>query len=469
MLRNTAPIVLFTIAVLLIAVTYFSPEIWQHGEAREALVIQDIVNHQRWVLPLRNGELPSKPILYHWIAASLALLLGLSDFTVRLPSAIAAMLLAAVTYSLGALGGDRRTALLAVGVLAGTFEFWDSGTEARVDMLFSTLVGAALLGWYGWYRSGREIARAAAYLAAALAVLVKGPAGVVLPALVVLCFLVLRQDVRSLSKFFSWHWVLLVVVIDAGWYLAAYQRGGADFWEKQIVEENFDRFFGAGEFSTEKHRFSQAFWLMTQLFPWSLVLVAALVRWVRSRRQDRFRCFLHTWWLPIFGFFLLSSGQRAVYLLPIYPAVALLVAAECAAFLDSREHERKTPRWQFRSWSSAAALFVMTALSIAFAVPITRTLEEDRSGQEEFVEEVVAKVPATALLYAAPKFPDTVLVILAYRLNRSIQSQPIRCDGDYYYLAEQSAGSSCLQYAQIAVSHGGKRPLQLIHVLQSSR
>jgi hypothetical protein len=80
----------FIIVALLTAATYFSPHIWHHGEAREALVIQDIVENHRWVLPLRNGELPSKPILYHWIAALFALPLGLSDFTVRLPSIVGA-------------------------------------------------------------------------------------------------------------------------------------------------------------------------------------------------------------------------------------------------------------------------------------------------------------------------------------------------------------------------------------------
>jgi 4-amino-4-deoxy-L-arabinose transferase-like glycosyltransferase len=331
------------------------------------------------------------------------------------------------------------------------------------------LIVATLFAWYFWYRSNREIARAAAYLSAALAVLVKGPAGVILPALVVFCFLILRQDIRSTFKFFSWRWVVIVVAIDVSWYLAAYQRGGTDFWEKQILQENVDRFFGAGEFSTEKPRFSQAVWLITRLFPWSLVLLAAFVRWVRARREDCFRSFLHSWWLAIFGFFLFSRGQRSVYLLPIYPAVALLVAAECAAFLDSRRRRRGTERWQFGAWGLAGATIGMTVVSLAFAIPITRTIRQNRSPQEEFVEAVVAKVPATAALYAAPEFPGTVLMILAYRLNRSIQLQPIRCEGDYYYLFEPSAGSACLGNAQTTVSHRGNPSLQLIHVAQRSR
>jgi 4-amino-4-deoxy-L-arabinose transferase-like glycosyltransferase len=456
---------LLTIAFLLLAATYFSPEIWQHGEAREALVIQDIVNHQRWVLPLRNSDLPSKPILYHWIAASFASATGLSDFAIRLPSAIAAMFLAWATYALGALAAGRKTGLLAVGILATTFEYWDSGTEARVDMLFSALIVAALLGWYYWYRSGREIARAAAYLAAAFAVLVKGPAGAVLPGVAILGFLLLRHDLGALVKFFSWPWFVAALAIDMSWYLAAYHRGGAEFWHKQLIYENVDRFFGGGEFTTEKPRFSQAAWLITRLFPWSLVLLYALARWIRSRGQDSFRCFLHAWWLAVFGIFLVASGQRAVYLLPLYPAVALLAALEVAAFLDSRERHATS---RFSAGRSAAAVIGLGVLSVAFAVPISRIVQEHRSDQEEFVEEVVSKVPATAALYATPDVPATVVTVLAYRLNRSVQLRPIQCKGNFYYVTKQDPGTSCLPRLKTLVAGDDKQSLHLVHISDGS-
>jgi len=52
--------------------------------------------------------------------------------------------------------------------------------------------------------------------------------------------------------------VVMVVTIDFGWYLTAYQRGGVDFWHKQIIYENIDRYFGAAVFHTHKNAFSQA-------------------------------------------------------------------------------------------------------------------------------------------------------------------------------------------------------------------
>jgi Dolichyl-phosphate-mannose-protein mannosyltransferase len=111
------------------------------------------------------------------MAAAIASFTGVSDFTVRLPSIVGAALLVWLTYFVGTLGTKRQTALLAVDILASTFQFWNSCTEARVDMVFASLVAGSLAGWYWWYHSGRKVARGAAYLSVALAVLAKGPAG----------------------------------------------------------------------------------------------------------------------------------------------------------------------------------------------------------------------------------------------------------------------------------------------------
>ena len=343
-----------------------------------------------------------------------------------------------LTYSLGALDNKAATGLLAAGILGSTFEFWDSGTMARVDMLFAALVGLSLTGWYFWYRSGAEFARATAYLAIALAVLTKGPAGAVLPAIVVVCFVAVERDFAKLFAFFSWRWIFIVLLIDLGWYVAAYQRGGADFWNKQIVYENFQRFVGTGDFEAKKGNLSHGVWFVTQLFPWSVVLLFSLIQWLRGHRQDPGCRFLHVWWLSILLFFLLSSGQRAVYLLPIYPAVALLAARELKTWVAAG-HGRATGPVRFDRNVAAAVFIVLFNVSVALAVPISRTVQEDSSIQEEFVYDVIEFVPRTAKLYAAPDFPETTLLVLAYRLDRNIRRQAPECDGGYYYLTSGSA------------------------------
>jgi hypothetical protein len=207
---------------------------------------------------------------------------------------------------------------------------------------------------------------------------------------------------------------------------------------------------------------------MTQLFPWSLVLISASVRWFRGQRQDSFGRFLHAWWLTIFAFFLFAAGQRAVYLLPIYPAVALLAARECAAFLDARQKAPGKPRIWIQGWAAAAVVIAVIDLLLAVGIPISRTVQEDSSDQEEFIEEAIPKIPATAALYAAADFPETALIVLAYRLRRDIPSQPIKCQGDYYYLSGGNSDSTCASNILRAVSATRKQTLQLLHVSNSS-
>ena len=119
----------------------------------------------------------SKPPFFHWLAALPAFVFGPIDWVVRLPSAIAAAIMAAVTFFMGREMGGRRVGWLAAGALLGMQEFWVSGTQARVDMVFATCLSVALAGFFFWYRNGHRAARATCYIAAACAVLAKGPVG----------------------------------------------------------------------------------------------------------------------------------------------------------------------------------------------------------------------------------------------------------------------------------------------------
>ncbi len=175
---------LFFLAIFgaLIVRLALAPPIWHHGEAREGLVVQGIVHTHQWILPTRNGEMPSKPPFFHWLAALPAFVFGPIDWVVRLPSAIAAAIMAAVTFFMGREMGGRRVGWLAAGALLGMQEFWVSGTQARVDMVFATCLSVALAGFFFWYCNGHRAARATCYIASACAVLAKGPVGLVLPA-----------------------------------------------------------------------------------------------------------------------------------------------------------------------------------------------------------------------------------------------------------------------------------------------
>jgi 4-amino-4-deoxy-L-arabinose transferase-like glycosyltransferase len=142
--------------VLLQALCVGVPAIGGSSEAREAQVVDVIVRDGSWILPLRNGVIPSKPPLFHWLAALVSMASGgVNEFSVRLTSQLAAalclLLVAAVAYRLASLlqtfqGPDhpRRAALLAAGILSLTYGFYIMGCQAMVDMTFAACVWASL-------------------------------------------------------------------------------------------------------------------------------------------------------------------------------------------------------------------------------------------------------------------------------------------------------------------------------------
>src|SRR6476620_6691386 len=133
------------------------------GEAREALVVRDVLRHGHWIIAHRDGTIASKPPLFHWLAAGAASIAGLHDAVIRLPSVLAAAALLGLTAMLGRRIGGTALGALAAGVLATNPYFWTSALEARVDMLFAALIAAALAAFFVWYREANVAARRALY------------------------------------------------------------------------------------------------------------------------------------------------------------------------------------------------------------------------------------------------------------------------------------------------------------------
>jgi len=439
----------------LIARLALSAPIWQHGEAREGLVVWGIVHNNEWILPFRNGELPSKPPLFHWLAALCALIFGMHDFVVRLPSALAAEALAVTTYLTGRAAGNRTTGWLSVAALLGMYEFWDSGTQARVDMLFSACVALSLAGFFFWYRDRRAAARAVCYVAAALAVLTKGPAGVLLPALVIGAFLAAQKELRLLASFWSWPLAAAVSIVDFGWYAWAYRIGGGEFLQLQIVQENFGRALGLGEEGASRNYFAPIVWLASRTAPWSLALLWSAVRRSRGERQDAAGCFLHSWWTVVLLVFTLAVGKRAVYLLPLYPAVAVLAARAISALAapwlrgqsDDVRESRPAIGPVVRRLASARTIFaalIICDLTLMLADRDFWRDAEPRHARLAFLAKIRSTLPPRQPLAASPELDHSLLIVIAYRLRREIDRKPVASGSrnDFFIVPLDSPGYS---------------------------
>ena len=255
------------------------------------------------------------------------------------------------------------------------------------------------------------------YGALAAAVLTKGPAGAVLPGLVIVVFLAREGRLGRLRALWSPRLALAAAAVVVGWYALATWLGGSDFLARQIFHENVDRFVGRGVFGMHggRSRLTMVENLATDLLPWNLVLVWAAVRWWRGEREDGVGRFLHTWWIVILLFFTAAYGKRGVYLLPLHPPIALLAGRALA-----------------RLWAALpprpARTLVVGVATVAFAVALVgQIVRVHRAGRQSLVPfgaEVAAIVPRAEPLVADASLDESDLLVLAYRLGRDVPRVP---------------------------------------------
>lgn len=365
------------------------------GEPREALVVWEMTHGSSLVLPLRNGtEIPSKPPFFHWLALLVAVARGVVDeLGMRLPSALLAITAVLGTYLFGATTGRIRSGWLAAVALMFSFEWLRAARISRVDMTLTFFLCAALLCFAVMQRSGVTRARLWIFYAAiAAATLGKGPVGIALPAFIVLAFAFTSPlDAASSGPGTTWlgrtiarvrHTIATglalrpvqglgaVLLVVGGWYVAAWVIGGNDFFVKHVLKENLFRVIDPDALDTG-HEHGPFYMLPNFLvgaLPWSL-LAPAIGWWLwRQRPLDATTRYLVVWFLGTILFYSIPASKRSVYILPAYPAGALLLGLVLGPGPEG-EGPRKLAGWAFRLSAAVAAVAGVLILLISLGLP----------------------------------------------------------------------------------------------------
>ncbi len=305
---------------------------YDKGEPREGTVVQAMTETGNWILPLRNAQfIPSKPPLFHWLAALASKVAGqVSEVTVRFPSALLGAAGVLLVYLAGAYFWTPVVGIFAAMVLATSFEWWLAATIARVDMTLNFILLGFFLFFYTTYRSGGGRGKAIALgVIAGLAVLAKGPLGGVIPGFTILIFLFCQRDLSFLRKLHPFTMFFVAALVAGSWYLLAFSEGGESFL-RRLLHENIDAALGEGG----GHRQSVFYFVPVLFFhmaPWSLFLPAIAGFLYRSRKRLAEQGLLYplVWFAVVFMFFSVAAGKRPVYILPLYPAVALVFGVWC--------------------------------------------------------------------------------------------------------------------------------------------
>lgn len=399
------------------------------GEPREATVVWEIYTSGEWILPLRNGHIiPSKPPLFHWLGTLLSLAWGgMSELTIRLPSAVLAILGVLLTYTTGLSLWGVEAGLIAALVLATSFEWVRAATTARVDMTLTVCMVMAFFFFQLLYRR-RLVSRTQSlvfFSLLGLATLAKGPVGAVLPGLTVVVFLVLRRDLGFVKQLFVISGGALFVVIAGAWYGLALWQGGQEFFATQIMKENLLRFVssntaGAGH----EHPFYYFLPnLLLGMAPWSFFLpaVAVFLYQRRSTWQERELLYPLVWAATIFLFYSAASGKRTVYILPLYPAVALLLGVWWQELRRGAVELPGVLSWLLRGGGYLCFLTVLVAMAVVLGqllghdlLALMRPLLHPKDqGNLPFFSNVVLQHAPAFLLWFCVVGPSSIGLLLS--------------------------------------------------------
>jgi 4-amino-4-deoxy-L-arabinose transferase-like glycosyltransferase len=314
-----------------------------------------------WITPYFNGQTRfDKPPLIYWLMAIAYQLIGVNEWAVRLPSALSAtVLVVLVFYTLKRFGSpslrsrqpdlaqQRRTAWIGAMLTALNLPTVLVARFGAADMLLSCCLGAALLSFF-WAYTQASPAQSRYYLAfyffSALAVLAKGPVGMVLPVLIIISFLVYVGQLRTVLR--EMHLLLgscIFLITAVPWYILVIQANGQAFIQSFFKYHNFDRFTQV----VNNHFAPWYFYFLViplGFFICSFYLPLAMIRlqfwqrrlWQRQSRGDHLGIFALIWLIVVFLFFTIARTKLFHYILPLTPAVAILVASLWSEQLNQR-------------------------------------------------------------------------------------------------------------------------------------
>jgi 4-amino-4-deoxy-L-arabinose transferase-like glycosyltransferase len=244
-LRKYYPACISIFALLLFFPGLGARDFWAPVEPRYGEIARVMFAKGEWIVPMVNGELyTDKPILFFWIALAAAKILGgVSEWTVRLPAALGGVGFVLTTYFFGRDFFSARVGAIAAIVLATSFRVMWESRWAHVDMLFGFFFLLAIyFGARALLRRGGPNEILLAYVFMALATLTKGLIGIVLPALLLISFMLLRRDWSMIRTARPALGVPLFLLVAAPWFYMVHRATGGQWLSDFIYIHHFRRY-----------------------------------------------------------------------------------------------------------------------------------------------------------------------------------------------------------------------------------
>lgn len=316
-------------------------------ESNYALTAMEMLQSGDYVSPRIFGNYwYDKPVLFYWEIMAAFSLFGTTEFAARFFPSVFGLIGVVMAYGFASRLYDKKTGFVAALVLVTSLEYFYLSHAVITDMTLFVFFSATLMLFYLAYSEGRPRLYYGAYACAALAVLTKGPVGLVLPGLIIVLFLLWRRDFKSIFLHIKLGSGLLLFFVIAGlWYVPMYVMHGGDFISQFIGVHNVLRA------TVSEHPRDNVWYYYTAVFllgffPWVFTLPLAAKKYkpvhklracLRTggfaglrRMADSLSMkeqFLVTWAVVVFVFYQCMATKYMTYTFPYMIPVAIAFAA----------------------------------------------------------------------------------------------------------------------------------------------
>lgn len=303
-----------------------TPALFDLDEGAFSAATWEMLQRGDFITTFLNGEPRfDKPILIYWLQALSVAAFGISEGSLRLPSALAASVWVMATYYFAKPRMPRQNAMLAAVMVATSAMIIVIGRAATADAVLNLLITLTLFDiWRYWEQPSRRVLFRV-FLWLGLGFLCKGPVAVAIP-FVVSAFLYLsnKQWQTWLQTVFHPYGLVVFLAVAAPWYVLEYMAQGQAFIDGFFFKHNVSRFADTME-GHGGHVWYYAVALPFIIMPFGGLLVQ-LVKQTGYERIDRFLWF---WFAFVFVFFSFSNTQLPHYLLYGITPLLLLLAKYC--------------------------------------------------------------------------------------------------------------------------------------------
>lgn len=313
-------------------------------EGRYAEIPREMLDTGDWVTPRLNGlKYFEKPPMQYWLTAASYAVFGEDEWTARLPSTLLGFLAMLMTALSARRLWGARAVMTTLVVLGSSWAYYLSGQYLTLDITLSAFLTFALCGFLLAQHAGataaqRRVWMLFAWASCAFAVLSKGLIGIALPGLALVVYSIIGLDFRLWRRLEILRGLALMLAITLPWFVLVQQRN-PEFFEFFFIREHFQRF------ASSTHSRLGEWWyyapiLLVGLMPWTPLFVRkgwlamstppAAMPTQLFNRPFRPTLFCAIWTIAIIGFFSISQSKLPAYVIPVFPALALMLGQRVA-------------------------------------------------------------------------------------------------------------------------------------------